>query len=1852
MSMSTLFRKVQRGPDARELAKKIPILKEIIPKPPLNEDGEEEIPKKLTSENIGFLFLSRFAKQQEDEDEEDEDDDEPKVREKSHRAIEQEDSVLTEERSIESSHSQFANSEKNRRYALALATLATKEHKRQDIVEKGAIQVLLELALLHDKMIQVRCASAFASLSNEEEICRQMLDSNTLNVLTALSQNSNIREIKVDCCKAICNMCAVEGFEHRLVKENVPYTVMSISMAVPEVYNVSLITLLNLSCVSDRYNRIEDVSESLFYFFNQSSLNLEQELLMLQGFCNLSALRGNQFRLVEEGALKIVEKFYKSKNHDMRCMAVELLKNFTTDAKSRLKLLEIDIISIVLEMSHDPDEEIQAQVAKCFLFLSKDATFRRKIAESEAFVLILETSRGVSMRVELGRISAKTLKVLCEDQNLAPKLIDDGIGVALVSLMSSDDPIIQQYCTESLCALFQTKDCMQTLIDQKAHEVIVRLAHSTNDPLTIEWCSFALYQLTESKVCSFYTMETLILPCILKLCQEGTPLTKAFCAGALAHATLSSKLDFIDAIPLLIGMLNESTLELEDVKRYCAQALFNLAKKDANCKKMLTEDVLTPVVELTRYKETKVICAGIISRLSLHPQFYDKFAEGNVLKTLLELSKVDDRLTQRRVVVALSNLSQNTYLRSKLLELNPIAYIIALASERDEYLRRGCISIVCNMSYLEGSEEAIVKAGVIPTLMITSMITTDQVESRIICVKALINLMADRRLYQGLVKDGIIWSLSKLAMIDNDELIEMCAKALCRLSVDFSRVMISSPVTVQTIMRLLSRDNMHLKKPAARTITNMLLETNEENETFRRLVVENIGPLTSTDDEELNELCVICLCVASQSEACRSTIVKREMINKIVASAIFSTDSTISFAYITMVSNIANNDEMRPKILDSQLINKFRRILENKDPLLELAVAKALFCMSCSMENIPKLVAQDILPFIRDHYPFQDEAHPMTQALSSHIIACLYNLTTDSNVHHTLVCSGMITMLVSVWEEAKKDQKMSSLIILAICHLACGKTNSARMVEEGCTPILNFIHTAMITPGYTNYKFGVNEYLRCSASFRNLLSVVANQKRMIDDGCLPVVSRLATYSPHRNMGISSINTISSNSSLGSTTTSLEVKQIRANGVAALKSLTYNAELRQTILEGEGISIIMGEIRKESDMTMPQSLLKELEAESWENGGRAKLKDGRTKAMSQPHTLFMDFLKGVSEVTLNVSKKDVDLDKCFVSVHLEDGFSSPQNAGGSMGGRSSLRMSMSMGANGNVGINAEISTALSTAMTASHQPPSSSSPDSPPRASGASSPSPMKSSASAKKLKLQRMATRANLVMQELDIQEQSLTMETSHTNFLDDDNLTIRRLQPKEDPDDAMGLEPGKYSKRTVEVRVDPKVLVDQSDDAPSGNNSVNGNTNNGSVYSVSAQGDRAGLGWQNSAHMASVRSSEDYKMLGKSRDSDGNLLGSFSTSFRGTASTAGSFLLPNSSRSNTDGDCNPGGTNPGTNLSHRRKSANSVEFGLVGSTEASSADSPPTSPTASALRSHRSDPSTSARSSGNGPAGHASHFLPPTIVGLSHQENFPGTPAYQQQQMDQYTQYRKDLATLQAQTSTKSLPALRQATSPTHHASVPPPVFAKSSSASARGPSSARMVLSHGATSTSSSSAQLLLLDTGRTKPQSANGAGGERRTQTGRQHPSHPQHSQPPSPTHRTALASQRSSSGRLSPLRLAGDLVVNNHHHHNNHNNYNNSDNNNNHNHNNQQHRKEGGSHKKQGASGGHGVRSLTRPSSPPRSPNEDDKIMSLVAMINKARELQDRDVQYGVKNRQEIQENRVGELLDKWKTISRF
>ena len=1139
---------------------------------------------------------------------------------------------------------------------MSLATLAAKPEKRIFMVNEGAIAILIDLASSHDATVQVRCASAFASLSKEPSIRIRMLEEGVLTSILSLANTTAAWEVKAYSCITICNLCCEDGFESKMVKENVPFLITHITSSVPECLDVCLKILLNLSCTTDKFHRIEDITESLIFFSN-FNLNLEQDQVILGALCNLSALRNNQLRLVEDGCLRIAEKHFKSPSKELRKMACEFLKNLTVDHRTRLKLLEVNVISLLLDISKDPEEDIRMQCIKSLLFLSKDEQFRQKIADCPALDYILSISREIpDGKPELGHTVAKTIQILCGDQAIVPTLVKEGVTSSIRALLTSSDSLIHQFCTESLCALFQNDKVWIELVKQGADRMIVSIANSSKDKRIREWCGFALFYLSKHQICEAEVVQQMVLPCIMELCEGTTDLTKLYCSAAFACITLYKSADCSVAIPLLIKMLRlENT---QNIKKYCASSLFNLADQNENCYIMLDYEALMPVVQLTQsdYIETKVLCAGIISRLSLHKQYYNRFAVGSVLKVLLELSCVDHRITQRRVVIALSNLSQNELLRSMLIELNPIPYIVSLAAERDEYLRRGCISIVCNMSYIPGSERAIVLAGIIPTLLITSLITSDQIITKLICVKALVNLMADKSLYNLLVKDGIIWGLSKLAQVENSELLGLCSKALCNLSADFARDMLRSSVSTRCVLHIVKRPEIELRKAGAKAIMNLLLRTTDADEEFRKQCVTTMPALARSDDSELNEMCVYSLCLASQSESCRVTIVASGVLELIKGGTIFA-DRSISYAYITLFSNIANDPTMRPRVLDDLAIQRFANICMAKDQHIDLAVAKALYCVSCSKENVPKLVDQKILPFLVSLLEAENDGKERSPDFAYNLIACLYNLTTCPEVQATLVTQGFVDILLSLWPDAERNFKICNLAYLSICHLACGRTNSARMVADGCTSILCFITEHRNEPEFAHYNFGWETKAHGAAALRNLLFVISNQKEMVQQGCLDTIIKLAVES----IELTNLIKLNASNNLSTTNfmnTNLSLSAVDAlatstqqNCTICLQSMTFNKEIRDKLLSSEAINIILDDIRNQGTSMNPQ-LLRELEEESWDNGSRSRKKaHGRVKNVATG-PLFTDLLGGTSNVQLNVALKYEELHKFYVQVQLD------------------------------------------------------------------------------------------------------------------------------------------------------------------------------------------------------------------------------------------------------------------------------------------------------------------------------------------------------------------------------------------------------------------------------------------------------------------------------------------------------------------------------------------------------------------------------------------------------------------------
>lgn len=1153
---------------------------------------------------------------------------------------------LQEEKSERATTIKSHNRDENRRFAMSLATLASKQDKRVKMCEDGAIQALIKLADFVDNPIRRFCCKAFSSLAAEPAIRSRMIEEGCFPAIIQLSGIVG-RSAKMDCCRALCNLCCVNGHEHRAVKEGAPYALVQIASACPNIVDVCLKTLINISCVTERYTKMEEVIDTLIIHFSTLHLSQSEDILLIAAMCNLSALRNNQLRMVEDGCMRAIERVLKSNVPKLRILASEVVRNLTTEMRTRSKLMDQNIVATLNGMSKDELEPVKLACVQAFHNLSRDVTCGEKLGATDSVGVIIRMSMERNGNVDRDRIASKTLRILCSNPHLANKLVRDGIVKALMSLIKTDDVSIRQYCAESICSLFQNDSILSRLIDQGAVGVLVSLSHNNTDLITGEWCAFALYHLATNRLCPVSMLANGILPCLIKLCDVSTVRTKQFCSAALRSITQKKTVEASSAISILVAMLRDETDHT--VKTNCASSLYNLADSDVHCDLMLLAGALMPVVHLTRsdYLQTKMECAAILSRLSIHEKYYAQFGTVDVLKVLLELTSVDESLTQRRVVIAISNLTRRVDLRGMLLSLNATKFIISLASKPDEHIRRGCSAIICNLASDTGGEKNMVEAGAVSTLLITALVTSDQIETKLVCVKALINLQCNETLYKLMVDQGIIWGLSTLALLDEShckretekrmvsEILTLCAKALCNFSCEYAKQMLSSAVAIKAILTLAKHSSIDMQRAGATALTNLLLQTTDAEVDFRCRAVEATQAMARSTDGEVGEMCILCLCLASQSKSCRTAIVKLGLIRMIDASSIF-TKPIISYAYLTMFVNIANDPIMRIELMDEHAINRFMHITRKHDPFLDLAVAKALYAVSCATENIPKLAEQNALEIVLTIWRAE---YTKSKDLLHHLVATLFNMTTHQDSQYRLVSQGIVRTFVELWPHAKAEEKSSMLICGALSQLSCGRVNSSQMVEEGCTPLICYISSH----AFDFSKFGTAHYTqadlveRCAAALRNLLCVVSNQIIMVRQG---VIKTLVDLVPPVNDDIP---------------TKPPSKTVKDNCASALRSMTFNSNLRRELLESGAISIILDETNsgeQQQDIPLGSQLMKEIEAESWSNGSRGRQKERKAKPMD-PMPIYVDLLGGTSNVDLDVTSTNASLHKCMVKVELEE-----------------------------------------------------------------------------------------------------------------------------------------------------------------------------------------------------------------------------------------------------------------------------------------------------------------------------------------------------------------------------------------------------------------------------------------------------------------------------------------------------------------------------------------------------------------------------------------------------------------------
>ena len=89
-----------------------------------------------------------------------------------------------------------------------------------------------------------------------------------------------------------------------------------------------------------------------------------------------------------------------------------------------------------------------------------------------------------------------------------------------------------------------------------------------------------------------------------------------------------------------------------------------------------------------------------------------------------------------------------------------VVSLLGLCSSHDEETRLHCVSALCNLGCLVGSEETIVNQGAISELMIVALVRAITDRTKVVCAQTLMNLLVENTA-DYMIREGLIWALSE-----------------------------------------------------------------------------------------------------------------------------------------------------------------------------------------------------------------------------------------------------------------------------------------------------------------------------------------------------------------------------------------------------------------------------------------------------------------------------------------------------------------------------------------------------------------------------------------------------------------------------------------------------------------------------------------------------------------------------------------------------------------------------------------------------------------------------------------------------------------------------------------------------------------------------------------------------------------------------------------------------------------------------------------------------------------------------------------------------------------------------------
>ena len=245
--------------------------------------------------------------------------------------------------------------------------------------------------------------------------------------------------------------------------------------------------------------------------------------------------------------------------------------------------------------------------------------------------------------------------------------------------------------------------------------------------------------------------------------------------------------------------------------------------------------------------------------------------------------KAEDGITRELVATSLCNVSVNTLASNMMIQMGVVDVLANLSSSTSENILELCAKCICNLTCNVNLHPRMMENKVLEIILMISLVRTVLPSTKLICAKALLNLVTDLNL-DYIERSGAVRVFATLSTIDHGPIQQICSKGFYLLTLNTERrqVTVSSRKVMQSLYNMVKSSSSRTRVRIGTAVCNLLSCPTTNKAAIYAGALSVLKIIATMDFEELRESCARVIINLSEDDSLKDLLLQQPLVEILV----------------------------------------------------------------------------------------------------------------------------------------------------------------------------------------------------------------------------------------------------------------------------------------------------------------------------------------------------------------------------------------------------------------------------------------------------------------------------------------------------------------------------------------------------------------------------------------------------------------------------------------------------------------------------------------------------------------------------------------------------------------------------------------------------------------------------------------------------------------------------------------------------------------------------------------------------------------------------------------------------------